>query len=40
MVTPIRGALRQLMKGRSPVDRYPEGGAAEKSFVVRRWLPS
>lgn len=40
MVTPIGGALRQLMKGRSPVDRYPEGGAAEKSFVVRRWLPS
>ena len=40
MVTPIGGALRQLMKGRSPVDRYPEGGVAEKSFAVRRWLPS
>lgn len=40
MVTPIGDALRQLMKGRNPVDRYPEGGAAEKSFVVRRWLPS
>ena len=40
MVTPIGDALRQLMKGRNPVDRYPEGGVAEKSFAVRRWLPS
>ena len=40
MVTPIGDALRQLMKSREPVDSYPEGGAAEKSFVVRRWLPT
>jgi len=40
MMTPIGDALRQLMKSRVPVDRYPEGGAEETSFVVRRWLPA
>ena len=40
MLTPIKDALRELMKSRKPVQRYPEGGAAARSFVVRRWLSS
>jgi len=38
-VTPLEDALRRLMKSRQPVDRYPEGSAAARSFAVRRWLP-
>lgn len=39
VLTPIRDALVKLMRSRKAADRYPEGDAAEKSFVVRRWLP-
>lgn len=39
-ITPVREALRGLMKGRAPADTFPEGKAGAKSFVVRRWFPS
>lgn len=38
-VTPLQDTLRRLMKSRQPMDRLPEGSAAAKGFLVRRWLP-
>jgi hypothetical protein len=38
-LSPIEETLRQLMTRRRPVDRFPEGAAGARSFVVRRWLP-
>lgn len=38
-LTPLKQALRQVMRSRKPVDGYPQGSGAESAFVVRRWFP-
>ncbi|HBA87087.1 MAG TPA: glycoside hydrolase [Geobacter sp.] len=37
-MTPVREALRHLVQTRRPADRFPEGKAGKKAFVVRRWF--
>ena len=39
MMTPKLELLKGIMKTRSPADRFPEGSAGDRSFVVRRWFP-
>lgn len=39
-MTPIVEALQHLVKTRKPVDSFPQGGAGNRSFVVRRWIPA
>lgn len=39
MMTPKLKLLKGIMKTRRPVDRFPEGSAGDRAFVVRRWFP-
>ncbi|WP_136523602.1 NlpC/P60 family protein [Geomonas ferrireducens] len=39
MMTPKLELLKGIMKTRRPADRFPEGSAGDRAFVVRRWFP-
>ncbi len=36
-VRPLSATLHEIMKGRTPLDRYPDASSGKKGFVVRRW---
>ena len=38
VATPLKKRLQELMKTRTPADRWPEGAAKAALFVVRRWI--
>jgi len=37
--SPLKQALRRIMKSRKALDDYPARGEGAKGFVVRRWFP-
>ncbi|HIJ94951.1 MAG TPA: peptidoglycan endopeptidase [Desulfuromonadales bacterium] len=37
VITPLIQRLKEIMRSRTPADRWPQDGKKHKSFVVRRW---